>query len=59
VVDALFRKEPYLIERLRNVLLLTPVNVPVVLFRLVVLTTGERLLDAVGEESLELDLGTN
>lgn len=56
VVDALLGEEADLIERFGDVLLLAPVDIPIVVLGLVVLAGSQGLLDAVGEVGLELYL---
>jgi hypothetical protein len=56
VVDAFFRKESYFIEGLRDVLFLTPVYIPVIVFGLAVVASKHGFLDAVGEIGLEFDV---
>lgn len=58
VVDAFVRKEPDLVERFGDELLLAPVDVPIVLLGLPILPASQGLLDAVGEVGLELNLRT-
>lgn len=58
MVDAFFWEESYFIKGLRDVLFLTPVNIPIIVFGLTVLASKHGFLDAVGEIGLELDVGT-
>ena len=58
MVDSFLWEESNLVECFRDELFLAPVDVPVIVFCLAILSVGERLLDAVGEEGLELDLAT-
>ena len=58
MVDAFVRKEPDLVKRLGDELFLAPVDVPIVLLGLSILPASQRLLDAVGEVGLELNLRT-
>lgn len=56
VVDSLFWKEANFIECLGNILFLAPVNVPIIIFSLSVLSAEHCFLDAIGEVSLEFDI---
>lgn len=58
MVDASVRKEPDLIKRFSNLLLLAPVDIPIIILSLFVHAVGQTLLDAVGEVGFEFDLGT-
>jgi hypothetical protein len=55
VVNPPFGKEAYLIESFRDILLLAPVYIPVIILGLPILPAGHCFLDAVGEIGLELD----
>jgi len=56
VVDSLFWKETNFVECLGNILFLAPVNIPIIIFSLSVLSAEHCFLDAIGEVSLEFDV---
>jgi hypothetical protein len=58
VVDPFLREEPDFIERLRNILLLAPVDVPIILLSLAILPPCQRFLDAICEVGLEFEIRT-
>jgi len=55
MIDAFIRKESNFIECFTDILLLAPINAPVIIFSLSPAPTQQSLLDAVGEVGLELD----
>jgi len=58
MVDSFVRKEPYLIKSVVDELLFAPVDIPVVIFCLLVPPSVKGLLNTIGEEGFEFDIAT-
>jgi len=58
MVDSFVRKEPYLIKSIVDELLFAPVDIPVVIFCLLVPPSVKGLLNTIGEEGFEFDIAT-
>lgn len=57
MVESFIREEPNFVKGLGDELLLAPVNIPVIVFRLLVCSIQEHCWDAVGEVRFEFDVG--
>ena len=58
MVDSFLWEESYLIEGLVYELFFAPVDVPVIIFSLLITSRRESLLNAVGEEGFEFNIRT-
>ena len=56
MVDAFLGMESYFVEGVGDELFFAPVDVPVIIFGLTIVAMEHGFLDAIGEESLELDI---
>jgi len=56
MVDSFIRKQPYPVESLSDVLLLAPVDIPVLFFSLAIPPAQHGLRNAVAEEGLEFNI---
>ncbi len=55
MIYSFFRKEPNLIDSFGDVLFFAPINIPVIFFRLFILSIIEWFMDTVDEKGFKLE----